>query len=59
MFLTIDKTSENTETFKECFDYLHDTLETHYLLTESERKQCVNAVDKLKRVFSRFYEKRK
>ena len=59
MFLTVDKTSESSETFKECFDYLHDTLQTHYLLTESEREECVNAVEKLKRVFSKFYEKRK
>lgn len=59
MFLTVDKTSENSETFKDCFDYLHETLQNYYLLTTGEREECVEAVEKLKRVFSRFYEKRK
>ena len=59
MFLTIEKTNKDTETFGECFDYLRSTLENHYLLTAGEREECVKAVDKLKQVFARFYEKRK
>lgn len=59
MFLTVDKVSDGSETFKECFDYLHKTLQDHYLLTASEREECINAVDKLKRVFSRFYKDKK
>jgi hypothetical protein len=59
LFLTVDKTSENSITFMECFDYLQKTLQDYNLLTASEREECVNAVDKLKQVFSRFQEKRK
>ena len=54
VFLTIDG-SNGTETYKDCFDYLSGELSTHYLLTKDEREECAEAVERLKKVFARFY----
>ena len=60
MFITIDKTGDaDNITFKECFDYLTDLLTKHYLLTQDERETCRVALDKLKGVFKRFYERKR
>lgn len=58
MFLTVDKTNDTSTTFKECFDYLMEILPTYYLLTQSERDTCKEAVEKLNGVFNRFYERK-
>ena len=54
MYLTIEK-QDKGDTYMECFDYLEKKFESHYLLTQSERDECTEAVGKLKRVFSKFY----
>lgn len=54
MFLTVEKTTDDVETYEECFDYLIDSLSTHALLTQTERERCVKAVGELKSVFSKF-----
>jgi hypothetical protein len=53
MFLTVNG-DNGSETFSDCFDYLQKTLENHYLLTQDERQSCVESIEKLKQVFSRF-----
>jgi hypothetical protein len=52
--LTTTKVNDYTPTYLELFDCLEENLKKHYLLTESEREECVNAISVLKRVFGRF-----
>lgn len=58
MQFTIDKTNENIPTYEELFSYLKENLSNHYLLESYEREECSKSIEKLQRVFSRFYNKR-
>lgn len=53
MVFTVDG-GNGSVSFMECFDKLLTEIESHYLLTADERAECVFALNKLKRVFSRF-----
>ena len=53
MMLTIgrsDGSSPSIEcTYAECLDALEEGLKEHYLLTASEREECVEAVERIRR----------